>query len=191
MKPLFGLLIFTPLLWIVDAVSVSTRIHFCDSITRVSSSIFLSNPRYPCISPLKYTKMSVWKDAALSVSFGCHCFYVGVHFLHLLGLSSSSPYQSSPIPTHCYRDVGYWNHHHWDHQASGRGTLWHSLRVLHPQNHLPPWSAWDSERLDKLFIPDTEETKCLKPKKMKALGYQEKTMVIVERLQWTYLNKTK
>ncbi len=87
-----------------------------------------------------------------SVSFGCHCFYVGVHFLHLLGLSSSSPYQPSPIPTHCYRDIRYWNHHHRDHQAPWRGTLRHSLRVLHPQNHLPSWSAWDSERSDALFI---------------------------------------
>lgn len=92
-----------------------------------------------------------------TVSFGSHCFYVGVHLLHLLGLSSSSPYQSSPIPTHCYRDVGHGNNHHRDHKASGCGTLWHPLRVLHPQNHLPPRSARDSERLDRLCIPDGEE----------------------------------
>lgn len=72
----------------------------------------------------------------------------------IFGLSSSSPYQSSPIPTHYYRDLGNWNHHHWDHQAPGRGALRNSLGVLHPKNHLPAWSAWDSQRSVKVTLPN-------------------------------------
>lgn len=81
-------------------------------------------------------------------------------FCMLFGLSSSSPHQSSPIPTHYDRDLGNWNHHHRDHQAPGRGALRNSFRVLHPENHLPPWSAWDSERLVKviLFILAVKDT---------------------------------
>lgn len=70
----------------------------------------------------------------------------------IFGFSSSSPYQSSPIPTHYYRDLGNWNHHHWDHQAPGRGALRNSLGVLHPKNHLPARSAWDSQRSVKVML---------------------------------------
>lgn len=122
-----------------------------------TSLYVLALPSLYLCGPREMYRHGCLKKTHPSVSFGCHCFDVGVHFLHLLGLSSSSPYQPSPIPTHCYRDIRDWNHHHRDHQAPWRGTLWHSLWILHTQNHLPPWSPWDSERLAALFIPDTEE----------------------------------
>lgn len=100
-------------------------------------------PKFPTCS-LVYAKKN-WLNP-FSLIFGHQCFYFGVRFLHLFGLSSSSPYQPSPIPTHCYRDIRYGNHHHRDHKASRCGTIRHPLRVLHTQNHLPPGSARNSKR---------------------------------------------
>lgn len=81
------------------------------------------------------------------------CILLWVLLLSMfVGLSSSSPHQSSPVPTHYYRDLGNRNHHHRDHQAPGRRALRNSFRVLHPKNHLPPWSARDSQRLVKLLL---------------------------------------
>lgn len=90
--------------------------------------------------------MAFGKDGSL-----CILLWVSLLFM-IFGLSSSSPYQSSPIPTHYYRDLGNWNHHHWDHQAPGRGALRNSLGVLHPKNHLPARSAWDSQRSVKVTL---------------------------------------
>lgn len=90
--------------------------------------------------------MAFGKDRSL-----CILLWMSLLFM-IFGLSSSSPYQSSPIPTHYYRNLGNWNHHHWDHQAPGRGALWNSLGVLHPKNHLPAWSAWDSQRSVKVTL---------------------------------------
>lgn len=92
------------LIVLFDIGDIKVMIFGCNSI--VSSCIYMGYPRFPYVGPEKHMKTAV-TETQPSVSFGCHCFYVGVHFLHLLGLSSSSPYQPSPIPTHCYRDIRY------------------------------------------------------------------------------------
>lgn len=47
---------------------------------------------------------------------------------------------------YCFRTIRNGNHHHRNHKAPWRGTLRDSLRVLHPQNHLPFGGAWYSKR---------------------------------------------